>query len=109
VTGSKPETGGDLVGVTIFGGIAHFPSRAGERVRHLADLDPTLVAVLLTAAEASDLFTCPDPNGAASFRPDARTYSIRLVHGGHSRLLTVPEPFEAPELAQLVRTVRRCL
>ena len=26
--------------------------------------------------------------------PDACTYSIRLVHGGRSRLLTVSEPFE---------------
>ncbi|WP_426261865.1 hypothetical protein [Sphingomonas sp. DC1100-1] len=52
MTGSKPETVGDLVGITISGGIAHFPGRAGERVRHFADLDPTLVAELLTAAEA---------------------------------------------------------
>ena len=49
MTGSKPETVGDLVGLTISGGIAHFPGRAGERVRHFADLDPTLVAELLTA------------------------------------------------------------
>lgn len=109
MTGSKPETVGDLVGLTISGGIAHFPGRAGERVRHFADLDPTLVAELLTAAEASDFFTRPVPNGTAPVRPDARTYSIRLVHADHSRVLTVPEPFEAPELAQLIRTVRRCL
>ena len=96
---------GDLVGLTISGGTAHFPGRAGERIRHLADLEPALVAELLAAADAVAFFTRPDP----VVRPDARTYGIRLVHADRSRVLTVPEPFEVPELAQLVRTVRRCL
>lgn len=109
MTGSKPETDGDLVGLTISGGIAHVPGRAGERLRNLADLDPTLVSELLAAVEASAFFTHRDPDGAAPVRPDARTYRVRLVHAGRSRQLTVPEPFTTPELAQLVRAVRRCL
>lgn len=109
MNGSMPETDGDLVGLTIAGGLAHFPGRISERIRHLADLDPILAAELLAAADACSFFTRPsfDPN--APIRPDARTYSIRLLHAGRSRLLTVPEPFEAPELAQLVQTVHRCL
>lgn len=109
MTGSTPEMEGDLVGLTISGGIAHFPGRAGERIRHLADLEPALVAELLAAADAVAFFTRPDPVETAPVRPDARTYGIRLVHADRSRVLTVPEPFEVPELAQLVRTVRRCL
>lgn len=86
MTGSAPEMDGDLVALTISGRIAHFPGRAGERVRSLAD-----------------------PDKAAPSRPDARTYRVRLVHASQSRQLTVPEPFTTPELAQLVRAVRNCL
>lgn len=109
MNGSTPEVEGDLVGLTISGWIAHFPGRAGERIRRLADLDPALVAELLAAADAIAFSTRPDPVVTAPVRPDARTYSIRFLHAGRTRLLTLPEPFEAPELAQLVQTVRRCL
>ncbi len=109
MTGYIPEVEGDLVSLTISGGIAHFTGRAGERVRYLVDLEPALVAELLAAADACDFFTRPSPDETAPVYPDARTYSVRLVYDGRSRVLTVPEPFEAPELAQLVRTVRRCL
>ena len=109
MSGSAAELQDDLVGLTILGGIAHFPGRAGERIRRLADLDPTLAAELLAAAEACDFFNRTSPDGTAPGRPDGRTYGIRLVHEGRSRLLMVPEPFEAPELAPLDRTVRRCV
>ena len=109
MTGYIPEVEGDLVSLTISGGIAHFTGRAGERVRYLVDLEPALVAGLLAAADACDFFIRQSPDETAPVYPDARTYSVRLVYDGRSRVLTVPEPFEAPELAQLVRTVRRCL
>jgi hypothetical protein len=108
LTGSTLEVEGGLVGLTISGGIAHFLGRAGERIRRLAGLGTALVAELLAAADAIAFFTRPDPVVTAPVRPDACTVSIRLVHAGRSRLLTVPEPIETPELAQLVQTVRRC-
>lgn len=105
-TGDDPD---DLVGLSVSGGIAHMPGLASERVRRFADLDPALVAELLAAAEASAFSTCPEEGGTAPARPDARTYHIHLVHAGRSRQLTVAEPFATPELARLVRAVRRCL
>lgn len=37
------------------------------------------------------------------------TERVRLVYADRSRLLRTPEPFETPDLARLVRAVRRCL
>jgi hypothetical protein len=44
-----------------------------------------LVAELFALAEATAFFIRPDPDGTAPFRPDARTYRVRLMDAGRSR------------------------
>lgn len=80
MTDSTPEVERDLIGLTITGGIAHFPGRAGERVRYLADLDRTLAAELLAAADACNFFIRPSPDGLRlSARTRARTAYVSCM------------------------------
>lgn len=102
VNSSVPD--GDLVGLAMSGGIAHFPGLAAERIRCLGDLDPAL-----DAAEAATFFTRPDPTDDVPPRPDMRTCHLRLSHGGRSRLLAIAEPYASPELGELVRIAARCV
>ena len=103
---SAPD--GELVGLAVAGGIAHFPGLAAERVRRLGDLPPALAAELLDAADAAAFFTRPDPPDTPT-RPDTRTYHLRLSHGGRLRLLAISEPYASPELGRLVGIATSCV
>lgn len=108
MTDDSSATDGELVGLAVSGGIAHFPGLTAERVRWLGDLPPALAAELLDAAEAAAFFTRPDPPDVPT-PPDTRTYRLRLSHGGRSRLLVVSEPYASPELGRLVGIATRCV
>lgn len=104
---SAPD--GELVGLAVSGGIAHFPGLTAERVRCFGGLAPALAAELLDAAEAAAFFTRPDSPDDVPIRPDTRTYHLRLSHGGRSRLLVVSEPYASPELGRLIGIATRCV
>ncbi|WCT75883.1 hypothetical protein PQ455_20620 (plasmid) [Sphingomonas naphthae] len=99
---------GDLVGLSVSEGFAHFPGLAAERTAALGALNPGRVRALLEAADAAAFFTRAEP-GEAPVRPDARAWAQRISHAGRSRLLGLPEPFDDSRLATLVRLARGCL
>jgi hypothetical protein len=51
-------------------------------------------------------FTRPEPQRPA---PDARIFHVTITSGDRSRELAVNDPFEAPELAMLIRLTRRAM
>lgn len=61
---------------------------------------------LLDHADSIGFFTRPEPQ-----RPllDARIFHVTITSGDRSRVLAVNDPFEAPELAMLVRLTRRAM
>lgn len=98
---------GDRIGLSVTGGIAHFPGLATERIVPLDRLDRNRVDALLAAADEASFFTRIGPDEVPA-RPDVRTWHIRLCHEGRSRLLAFPEPLAEPALLRLVRVVRDC-
>lgn len=99
---------GDLVGLSVTGGIAHFPGFAIERTVALGALEPGCVTALLEAADSTAFFTCPKTD-EGPVRPDARIWVLRIRHAGRSRLLALSDPFPDPRLATLVSLARGCL
>lgn len=99
---------GDLVGLSVTGGIAHFPGLATERTVALGALEPERVSALLEVANAAAFFTRPPPD-EGPVRPDGRILVLRIIYDGRSRLLALPEPFSDPGLATLMRLARGCL
>ena len=108
VTDDSSAPDGDLVGLTVSGGVAHSPGLTAERARRLGDLPPALAAELLDAAEGAAFFTRPDPPDIP-IRPDTRTYLLRLSHGGRSRMLAVSEPYASLQLGRLIGIAIRCV
>ena len=53
---------GDLVGLSVMGGVGHFPGLATERTVALGALEPERVSALLEAADAAAFFTRPTPD-----------------------------------------------
>jgi hypothetical protein len=104
VTAVPTTREGDLVGLSLTGGLAHFPGHATERTVALGALDPGRLEALLAAADAVAFFTYAEA-GERPVRPDARTWVLR----DRSRILTLSEPFADPRLATLIRLVRGCL
>lgn len=77
-----------------------------EEGRRLDEITPEDWSNLLAHADAIDFFTRPDPALPA---PEARIFHLTITAGERSRELAVNDPFEAPELAMLIRLVRRAL
>jgi len=98
---------GDLVGLSVTGGIAHFPGFAIERTVALGALEPGRVTALLEAADSAAFFTRPKTD-EGPVRPDARIWVLRISHAGRSRLLALSDPFPDPRLATLVSLARDC-
>jgi hypothetical protein len=103
-----PSPDGDLVGLSVTGGVAHFPGVATERTVALGTLEPERVSALLEAADAVALFTRPTPD-KGPVRPDGRIWVLRIIYDRRSRLLALPEPFPDPGLATLMSLARGCL
>lgn len=61
---------------------------------------------LLAHADSIDFITRPEPQRPA---PDARIFHLTITFGDQSRDLAVNDPFEAPELAMLIRLTRRAM
>lgn len=77
-----------------------------EEGRRLDDIAAEDWATLLAHADSVDFFKRPEPQAPAS---DARIFHVTINSGALSRELAVNDPFEAPELAMLIRLVRRAL
>ena len=77
-----------------------------EEGRRLHEIAPEDWSNLLAHADAIDFFTRPDPALPA---PEARIFHLTIMAGDRSRELAVNDPFEAPELAQLIRLMRRAM
>lgn len=80
--------------------------RYHEEARPTDRIAPEDWVALLAHANAIGFFTRPEP-AAATF--DARTFHITITAGDRSRELAVNDPFEAPELAMLIRLTRRAI
>lgn len=77
-----------------------------EEGRRLDEIAPEDWSNLLAHADMIDFFTRPDPALPA---PEARIFHLTITAGDRSRELAVNDPFEAPELAQLIRLTRRAM
>lgn len=77
-----------------------------EERRRLDEIAPEDWSNLIAHADAIDFFTRPDPALPA---PEARIFHLTIMAGDRSRELAVNDPFEAPELAQLIRLTRRAM
>lgn len=75
----------------------------GRRLDEIASED---WSNLLAHADAIDFFTRPDPALPA---PEARIFHLAITAGNRSRELAINDPFEVPELAQLIRLTRRAM
>ena len=63
-------------------------------------------ATLLDHADGIGFFTRPEPQRPAA---DARIFHVTITSGNRTRTLAVNDPFEAPELALLIRLTRRAM
>ena len=77
-----------------------------EEARTIDEIATDDWANLLAHADAIGFFTRPDPPLPA---PDARIFHLTITSGKRSCELAVNDPFEAPELALLIRLTRRAM
>ena len=77
-----------------------------EEGRRLDEITPEDWFNLVAHAYAIDFFTRPDPALPAA---DARIFHLTITAGERSRELAINDPFEAPELALLIRLARRAM
>lgn len=75
----------------------------GRTIDEIADGD---WATLLDHADSINFFTRSEP---ARPTPDARIFHLTITSGERLRELAVNDPFEAPELAMLIRLTRRAM
>lgn len=97
-------TDGVVLGIsgwfTPYGELYH---EEGRTIDEIAAVD---WATLLAHADRIGFFTCPESQRPA---PEARIFHVAITSGDRSRELAVNDPFEAPELAMLIRLTRRAL
>lgn len=77
-----------------------------EEGRTLDEIAPEDWSNLLAHADAIDFFTRSDPALPAA---DARIFHLTITAGERSRELAINDPYEAPELARLIRLTRRAM
>lgn len=97
-------TDGVVLGIsgwfTLHGELYH---EEGRTIDEIAAAD---WATLLAHADRISFFNRPEPQRPA---PEARIFHVAITSGERSRELAVNDPFEAPELAMLIRLTRRAL
>jgi len=96
----------DVITLGISGWFTPHGTLYHEEGRTLDEIAPEDWANLLAHADAIDFFTRPDPALPA---PEARIFHLTITDGERSRELAVNDPFEAPELAFLIRLTRRAM
>ena len=96
----------DAITLGISGWFTQHGTLYHEEGRRLDEIAPEDWSNLLAHADAIDFFTRPDPALPA---PDARIFHLTITDGERSRELAINDPFEAPELAQLIRLTRRAM
>ena len=77
-----------------------------EEGRTLDEIAPEDWSNLLAHAESINFFTRAEPALPA---PDARIFHLTITAGERSRVLAINDPFEASELALLIRLTRRAM
>jgi hypothetical protein len=93
------------VTVAIEGGFGAFPGLARPFTVDAAGLPPDETDRLAKLVAESGFFELPSsPQGGAG--PDARTYTVTVSQGSHSRTLTASEPLPAG-LRELVNAVEQ--
>lgn len=80
--------------------------RYHEEARTIDQIAPEDWAALLAHADTIGFFTRPEPSAVAS---DARIFHVTITAGERSRELAMHDPYEAPELAMLIRLTRRAM
>ncbi|VVS96978.1 hypothetical protein SPHINGO391_120023 [Sphingomonas aurantiaca] len=96
----------DVITLAISGWFTPHGTLYHEEGRTLDEIAPEDWSNLLAHADAIDFFTRADPALPAS---DARIFHLTITAGERSRELAVNDPFEAPELALLIRLTRRAM
>lgn len=89
----------------VTGGIAHIPGLAIERHLDGNVIDAAVRVAIEEAIERSRFFDRPDET--ANQACDGRSYELWLRLGDSARSMTIREPIEDAELANLVSLVRR--
>lgn len=96
----------DVITLGISGWFTPHGTLYHEEGRTLDEIAPEDWSNLLAHADAIDFFTRPDPAWPAL---EARIFHLTITDGERSRELAVNDPFEAPELAFLIRLTRRAM
>ena len=97
-------TDGIVVGIS--GWFTPHGVRYHEDIRAVTEIAPADLSALLAHADEIGFFERSEPGSAG---PSERIFHLTITAGGRSRELAINDPFEAPELAHLIRLTRRAL
>jgi hypothetical protein len=90
---------------SIEGGFAHFPGLARPREIDTAQLSKRDAQELTACLSSTHLLERPATT-PSSF-PDARTYSITVIDGDHSKTVQLNDPVDDSSLESLIALLRR--
>ena len=96
----------DVITLGISGWFTPHGTLYHEEGRTLDEIAPEDWSNLLAHAESINFFTRAEPALPA---PDARIFHLTITAGERSRELAINDPFEASELALLIRLTRRAM